>query len=209
MSTLNSILADPAYHDLFSILKGARNGIVYGVKIRFPHALIMSVLFGKGDWPTRLRAIVRMTMQHALGLAKFVALYKTLLIAQKKMRSGKPANADTFFAGLISGYTVFGNRTAINEQIVLYVCSRVVASVIARDRSGAKHAPPAPGTLARPLQPDARQFSFFAALAWGAVMWLFENRSETIQPGMWSSMNYLYKDSERWDSLRTLLWHNK
>lgn len=49
MSTINAILSNPAYHDLFAILKGARNGIVYGVKIRFPHALIMSVLFGKGE----------------------------------------------------------------------------------------------------------------------------------------------------------------
>ena len=48
-SAISSILADPAYHDLLAILKGARNGIVYGVKIRFPHALIMSILFGKGE----------------------------------------------------------------------------------------------------------------------------------------------------------------
>ncbi|KAI5124463.1 hypothetical protein M0805_008346 [Coniferiporia weirii] len=209
MSTISSFLSDPAYHDFLAVLKGARNGIVYGVKIRFPHALIMSILFGKGDWPSRLRNVLRMTAQHAFGLAKFVALYKTLLIAQKRIHGGKARTADTFFAGLIGGYTVFGDRTAINEQIVLYVCSRVVASVLTRDRSVAKPVPSPPGTPARPLQPDARQFSVFAAFAWGAVMWLFENRGETIQPGMWSSMNYLYKDSDRWDSLRTLLWHNK
>jgi hypothetical protein len=33
-----------------AILKGARNGLVYGVKIRFPHALIMSILFGRGEY---------------------------------------------------------------------------------------------------------------------------------------------------------------
>ncbi|THH11801.1 hypothetical protein EW145_g420 [Phellinidium pouzarii] len=209
MSTISALLADPAYHDFFSILKGARNGIVYGVKIRFPHALIMSLLFGKGDWPSRMRKVVQMTVQHALSLAKFVALYKALLIAQRKIHGGKSRSADTFFAGLIGGYTVFGDRNAINEQIVLYVCSRVVASVLSRDRSSGKSVSSPPGMPARPLQPDARQFSLFAALAWGSVMWLFESRSETIQPGMWSSMNYLYKDSERWDSLRTLLWHNK
>ena len=49
MSSIDSILADPAYHDILAIVKGARNAIVYGVKIRFPHALIMSVLFGKGE----------------------------------------------------------------------------------------------------------------------------------------------------------------
>ena len=49
MSSIDSILSNPAYHDLLAIVKGARNGIVYGVKIRFPHALIMSILFGKGE----------------------------------------------------------------------------------------------------------------------------------------------------------------
>lgn len=58
-----------------------------------------------------------MTTQHATSLAKFVALYKTLLLAQKKMHGGKENSADTFFSGLISGYFVFGDRTAINEQV--------------------------------------------------------------------------------------------
>ena len=49
MSTIESILRDPAYHDILAIIKGTRNAIVYGVKIRFPHALIMSALFGKGE----------------------------------------------------------------------------------------------------------------------------------------------------------------
>ena len=49
MSSIESILADPAYHDILSIVKGARNAVVYGVKIRFPHALIMSILFGRGE----------------------------------------------------------------------------------------------------------------------------------------------------------------
>lgn len=48
MSAL-TILSDPAFHDFFAILKGARNGLVYGVKVRFPHALIMAILFGRGE----------------------------------------------------------------------------------------------------------------------------------------------------------------
>lgn len=63
--------------------------------------------------------ILRMTAQHALGLAKFVSLYKALLIAQRRMHGGKPGNFDTFFAGLIGGYAVFGERTPINEQVFI------------------------------------------------------------------------------------------
>ncbi|EJF66482.1 peroxisomal membrane protein 4 [Dichomitus squalens] len=206
MSGLEAILSNPAYHDYLAILKGARNGFVYGVKVRFPHALIMAILFGRGDWQTRLKTIYRATRQHAFNLAKFVSLYKTLLLVQKKVNGGKERSFDTFIAGLIGGYIVFGERSAVNEQIVLYVCSRVVASFLARAKTPYSNAPAASG---RPLPPDSRQFSIFAAVCWGAVMWLFKERGETIQPGMFNSMTYLYRDSEHWDSLKTLLWHNK
>jgi len=206
---MSSILTDPRYHDYLAILKGARNGIVYGVKIRFPHALLMSILFGRGDWKTRARHIYTATKQHALNLAGFVSLYKTILLLQRKFNGGKERKADTFIAGLIGGYIIFGDRTAINEQIVLYVCSRVVASFIPRaGTSGASSTSGSPAQV-RPIPPDAQLFSAFAALSWGAVMWLFQNRGETIQPGMFNSMRYLYQDSDHWNSLRTLLWHNK
>ncbi|KAI0786049.1 peroxisomal membrane protein 4 [Abortiporus biennis] len=205
---LARILADPAYHDYLGILKGARNGLVYGVKVRFPHALIMAILFGRGDWPSRLRQIFKATKQHAFNLAKFVTLYKTLLVVQKKVNGGKERSADTFIAGLIGGYVVFGDRNAINEQIVLYVCSRVVASFI--PRADTPYAISSTGSASvKPIPPNAKYFSIFAAVCWGAVMWLYQNKGETIQPGMFNSMNYLYRDSNHWNNLRTLLWHNK
>ncbi|KDQ54745.1 hypothetical protein JAAARDRAFT_159872 [Jaapia argillacea MUCL 33604] len=208
MDVLNQIITDPAYHDYLAILKGARNGFVYGVKVRFPHALIMAILFGRGDWPSRLRVIYRATKKHAFNLAKFVSIYKTLLLLQKKIGGDKERAADTFIAGLIGGYVVFGDRNAINEQIVLYVCSRVVASFI--PRSGSPYALKSADPVGvKPVPPDSRYFSLFAALCWGAVMWLYNHRGETIQPGMFSSMTYLYRDSERWSDLRTLFWHNK
>lgn len=49
LEIIGALIQDPKYHDYLAILKGARNGLVYGVKIRFPHALIMSILFGRGE----------------------------------------------------------------------------------------------------------------------------------------------------------------
>ncbi|EPS99106.1 hypothetical protein FOMPIDRAFT_1125009 [Fomitopsis schrenkii] len=208
MSALTATLADPAYHDYLAIIKGARNGFVYGVKVRFPHALIMAILFGRGDWLSRLRTIIRATRQHAFNLAKFVSIFKTLLLIQKRVNGGVQRSADTFIAGLVGGYFVFGDRNAVNEQIVLYVCARVVASFL--PRANAPYSTKSPSTSSvKPIPPDATKFSLFAALCWGAVMWLFNERGETIQPGMFNSMVYLYRDSEHWNSLRTLLWHNK
>ncbi|EGN94549.1 hypothetical protein SERLA73DRAFT_188508 [Serpula lacrymans var. lacrymans S7.3] len=207
MSSIESIILDPTFHDFLAVLKGARNGFVYGVKVRFPHALIMAILFGRGDWRSRLHVIYKATKQHAVNLAKFVSLYKIFLLIQKRINGGKERSADTFIAGLLGGYFVFGDRTAVNEQIVLYVVSRVVASFIPRaDAPYSKS--PSSGGVTRPVPPDSRYFTVFAALSWGAVMWLFKHRGETIQPGMFNSMTYLYRDSEVWKDLRTLFWHN-
>ena len=69
------------------------------------------------SWKSRLRVIYRATRQHAFNLAKFVSIYKTLLLLQKKINGGKERNVDTFVAGLIGGYIVFGERNAVNEQV--------------------------------------------------------------------------------------------
>ncbi|KAF8610795.1 peroxisomal membrane protein 4 [Ceratobasidium sp. AG-I] len=209
-SSLESLVRDPSLHDYLAILKGARNGFVYGVKIRFPHALLMAILFGRGDWSQRARMIFKATKQHATNLAKFVTIYKSLLLVQRRANGGKERSADSFLAGLIGGYIVFGERTAINEQIVLYVVSRVVASFIPRAFPSPPANPNASVTTpTKPIPPNARVFSAFAALSWGAVMWLFKYQPETLQPGMVNSMQYLYRDSETWKNLKTLLWHNK
>lgn len=180
------------------------------------------------SWQSRMRIIYRATKQHAFNLAKFVTLYKTFLLIQRRANRGKERSSDTFIAGLLGGYIVFGDRNAVNEQvivsspvtwiislnhsqIVLYVVSRVVASFIPRAGQPYSTSPQSlsAGSVVKPIPPDSRYFTVFAALSWGAVMWLFQHRGETLQPGMFNSMNYLYRDSEVWSNLRTLLWHNK
>ena len=69
------------------------------------------------SWNTRARTIFQATRAHATNLMKYVALYKTLLLIQKKANGGKERSFDTFFAGLVGGYVVFGDRNAINEQV--------------------------------------------------------------------------------------------
>lgn len=49
LAALQTLISDPAYHEYLAIVKGARNGLVYGAKVRFPHALVMAILFGRGE----------------------------------------------------------------------------------------------------------------------------------------------------------------
>jgi peroxisomal membrane protein 4 len=37
---LESVILNPKHADYLAIVKAARNGAVYGAKVRFPHALV-------------------------------------------------------------------------------------------------------------------------------------------------------------------------
>lgn len=52
-------------------------------------------------------------------------------------------------------------------------------------------------------------FRLQAVFVWGAVMWLFRHHRQLLQPSLQASMQYLYLDSDHFNSLWTLLIHNK
>lgn len=104
----------PANHDLLGVVKGARNGIVYGCKVRFPHALVMAALFSHKPWPVRIHGILTATRNHALALGKFVTIYKIMMLIQKRLNGGKERDLDTLIAGGIGGWWVFSDRTPVS-----------------------------------------------------------------------------------------------
>ncbi|XP_025732317.1 peroxisomal membrane protein 4 isoform X2 [Callorhinus ursinus] len=48
LHAVNELLRKRRYHAALAMLKGFRNGAVYGAKIRAPHALVMTFLFRSG-----------------------------------------------------------------------------------------------------------------------------------------------------------------
>ncbi|ORX72193.1 hypothetical protein DL89DRAFT_265818 [Linderina pennispora] len=158
----------------------------------------MTLLFRNGSAKDKIVAILSATRQHARGLAFFVTIYKSLMLLQRKMAaSGKNTDLHTFIAGFIGGYFVFGEKTSVNQQIILYLFSRVAMGLVNTIMKNTNtQAPP-------------KSFALFAALCWGIVMVLFRRDKSTLQNSLKNSMTYLYEDSNSWTSLKTLLWHNK
>lgn len=61
---------------------------------------------GQASWKSRAKNILRATKTHAMNLAKFVTIYKTLVLLQRKANGGKERSLDTFIAGwLLSNET--------------------------------------------------------------------------------------------------------
>jgi len=50
VAAVEDVLRDNSNQELLSLVKAFRNGIVYGVKIRFPHALVMALLFKRDSY---------------------------------------------------------------------------------------------------------------------------------------------------------------
>jgi len=181
---------------VLSIIKGFRNGAVYGAKIRFPHALVMTFLFRNDSFAEKLKFILRATFNHSKNLAFFVFIYKSIMLLLKLAR-GKQETLHPAISGLIGGYIVFGEDNPINNQIVLYLFSRIMvgwAKVAVKQTE---------------MSPPGRSFSIFAAAVWACVMWLFTYERDTLQSSLQASMQYLYIDSNNWKSLKTFIWHNK
>ena len=72
--------------DIWSIIRGFRNGAVYGVKIRLPHALVMTLLFSNDRSIEGMSSVIfQKTKNHSLNLGKFVLLYKFLIVLIRRI----------------------------------------------------------------------------------------------------------------------------
>ncbi|KAM9296117.1 peroxisomal membrane protein 4 [Gastrophryne carolinensis] len=197
LRTINQLLRKKQYRAALAVLKGFRNGAVYGAKIRAPHALVMTFLFKTGSLQEKIKSIVQATFQHSRNLAYFVFTYKSLLALQKKVQ-GSQWQFHSFLAACVGGYLVFGENNNINSQINMYLLSRILfgLSRLAVDKG---YIP----------EPKHDVFPAFAAVVWGIVLWLFEYHRHTLQPSLQSSMTYLYDDSNIWHDIYDFLIFNK
>lgn len=169
-------------------LKGLRNGIYYGGKVRLVHSLIMTILF-KDVNKHNLKQIVKMTLEHAKNLGKFVFLYKLTCILLEKVLGKTSFN--NFLSGFIWGYFVWGHKTPVNYQIVLYLFSRIMMALVEMIYYKAKGLSDTKST-----KTTRRYYHIFTALIWGIVMWIFEVKKSALQASLASSMEFLYKDSD-------------
>ncbi|EPS31361.1 hypothetical protein PDE_06316 [Penicillium oxalicum 114-2] len=212
MSRLDALVLNPELAPLLSLVKGARNGIVYGSKVRFPHALVMIFLFRSGTFREKVKLVLNATRLHARNLATFATIYKASMIILRNLPAGqgKEGRYDSFFAGLLGGYAVFGRqRGSISQQIVIYVFARVMLSLAKLSVQPGMH------PLSSLISPHARAsitdnaWPVFASMSWALVMYLFRWYPETLASSLRSSMVYIYADSDHWDSFRNLVIHNK
>jgi peroxisomal membrane protein 4 len=172
-------------HDncLVSSLRGLRNGMYYGGKVRFVHSLVMEILFSRATTiKEKIKNIIKPTLEHSLNLGVFVLIYKSIVCLLKRIfkSDNKLIN---FFAGIIGSYFMWTKYTPVNTQIMLYLLSRnlmAIAKIVNENY----------------FPNFSSGFPIISMLVWGVVMYVFEYSPNMLQGSLKSSMNYIYKESD-------------
>ena len=74
--------------------------------------------------------IFKLTFQHAQNLELFVVIYKTLMYLQKRSRGGREERLDPLVSGLVGGYYIFGNDSAVVQQVFSHAHPRPTSNLL-------------------------------------------------------------------------------
>jgi len=195
METLNAMIASGDYKLLLDAVKGFRNGFVYGVKVRGPHALVMTLLWSRGPIPDMAKKIITAAKQHGMNLAKFAFVFKFGLGILAKLTG--PQQWHAALMGAVCGFLFWGDRSPVSLQVNMYLLSRILSGFVHLylKKSGANPSPLA--------------FKLYAALMWACVMFLFYHHPDVLQVSLQSSMNYIYRESDKYATVNDLIVVNK
>lgn len=195
MDAINSMIASGNYKLLLDAVKGFRNGVVYGIKVRAPHALVMTLLWSRGPIPDMAKKIYLAARQHGMNLGKFAFIFKIGVAILEKITG--PQLWHAALMGAVCGALFWGDRSPVNVQVNMYLLSRIL--------SGFVHL----YLQKKGLNPSPVAFQMYAALMWACVMFLFYHHPDVLQVSLQSSMNYIYHDSNKYSTLKDLIWVNK
>jgi len=79
--------------------------------------------------------IFKLTFQHARNLGLFVVIYKTLMYLQKTSRGGREERLDPLVSGLVGGYYIFGNDSAVVQQVCSHAHPRPTSNLLSLCRN--------------------------------------------------------------------------
>jgi len=157
-----------------------------------------------------LREAGNATWEHARTLGTFGFFYKMSMgilsgVRQCRRRRGGggggggggsivfPSTLDPLVAGGLGGYLVWGSRTRVNEQVVMYLIGRVVFGLVKIWRAGAEGRGGGKGGRAVGKRDRENDYRVVSTVVWALSMWMYEERREVLPGGMRRSMEEIYR----------------
>lgn len=127
---------------------------------------------------------------------------RTMLLSLRFAPPGHPELVyHSFIAGAIGGYFIWGRYSAVNQQIVLYLASRVLMGLWNRAMIGRSKPRLEEGSVAlaedtklmRQSAQSSKSYPIMAAIIWGVVMALWEENPDVLQLSLKKSMDEIYR----------------
>ena len=171
---------------MLSAIKAFRNGAVYGGSLRFFHSVAFGALFKYASFKNfkeYANYVSNQTYQHALYLGLFSFLYKLFFCFLSKITK-KRSKYFAFIAGSLAGFLVFGEKTSLKYQIILFLLARNITGI-------------SEGIFKKLKMQKMKLFPFLSALCCGVVLFLFEDDKSVLTPSLTKSLLYLIKDSDK------------
>eukprot|EP00005_Dracoamoeba_jomungandri_P005941 CAMPEP_0174259810 /NCGR_PEP_ID=MMETSP0439-20130205/8592_1 /TAXON_ID=0 /ORGANISM="Stereomyxa ramosa, Strain Chinc5" /LENGTH=180 /DNA_ID=CAMNT_0015343861 /DNA_START=64 /DNA_END=607 /DNA_ORIENTATION=+ len=158
------------HQGFLSAIRGFRNGITTGARIRLPYAfqaLIYAVVFRERSLMNRTKFVIRQMFQHGKNLGLFVFVYKSICYIFRS--AGISGGIESWVAGFVGGFTAFGESKglsgSVNMQIVLYLFARGIFGSMAGFASK--------GYLPQQLNPKTPLgFRIFAGFSLALILYL-------------------------------------
>ena len=126
-----------------------------------------------------------MAFNHGKLLALFAFTYKLVQCLLANLRK-KCVPIHSFIGGIVGSFMLLYFKTdmSINRQVGYYLAARVLEGIFLKLMKS--------GCL-----PNLEGFHAVYTLVWGLVMFLFELDAGILNKSLASSMNFLYKNSDR------------
>eukprot|EP01135_Chromosphaera_perkinsii_P006600 Nk52_evm2s554 gene=Nk52_evmTU2s554 len=179
---------------MLSVLRGIRNGVFYGFRTRAPNSLVNTLLYGKGSSVDKFSSVFSSTLDHCKTLAilsfftRFIRIFSVKLVG--------PTRASLPIAAFIGGYVAFHKKSAIQNQIILYLMSRVLTSLahVAHKKVIPTENPDVSDRSKKTNQTSLSPFGVLSGLTWAAAFWLYESHPHTLNSSLHSCLEYLLED---------------
>lgn len=189
LDRLNRMIRSGDFDVLFTSLKGFRNGVVYGTRVRAPHALVLNLVWSKAPYKSMPRKIFEVTKTHALGLGFSSVIFTVVRALLRSLQGGRSAVWHTTVAGFLVGFLCWGDvASAVHLQMMMYMLSRVICAyyhLIVKKFN---------------VQVPALSFRIYMGVLYSMVMTLLLLHADTLQPSMRQSLEYIFSDSSKYTS---------
>lgn len=192
---IDDMIRSGKYKVLLDAIKGFRNGLVYGARIRFPHALVLNLVWSNAPYRVMARKIYEATKRHSLSLGCSGLIFSLLRAILRKLQ-GEARPWHAALAGFLIGALFWGDLSPVTVQMSMYILSRLLSGLffILAQKYGVKL--------------SSKAFRIYSGVLWMFVMPLFLYYGDAMQSSMRSSMKYIYEDNEKYSTWYDLLFVN-